>query len=374
MNNNQNQYVRRYRKKNESGAGATVAIVILSVVIVLALLVLVLALTGKLSPLLGVLLGKDETTPQKTETSAPTETTGPADTETAAGTETASVTETGAQTGGPEESGAPVTNPPAIEGEITWDFLSLEYKDTEKGILVLVDTDHPYTFPEKNTNVNVYGLKGRKYSLANSSVELDETAAKRFTDLAQAFFEATGHSDLMVSGAYRTYEYQDQLYQSYGAGRTFAPGCSDYHVGTSLYVKVFDKDGDGITRELDALKGDYEWVMDHAHEYGFVMRYPENKTEFTGTVTDGQGHYRYVGVAHATLMKQKNLCFEEYLDYLQDFTYTGNHLTVSTAEGGFEIFYVPLMADGVTKVPVPNNFPYTISGDNDGGVIVTIHR
>jgi D-alanyl-D-alanine carboxypeptidase len=50
----------------------------------------------------------------------------------------------------------------------------------------------------------------------------------------------------------------------------------------------------------------------NAHNYGFVLRYPEDKTEITGMIYQ-PWHWRYVGIEVATEMKEQNLCLEEFL-------------------------------------------------------------
>ncbi len=57
---------------------------------------------------------------------------------------------------------------------------------------------------------------------------------------------------------------------------------------------------------------EYAWLLEHAHEYGFILRYPAEKVAITGM--DFQPyHFRYVGAEHAALIRQNNLCLEEYL-------------------------------------------------------------
>lgn len=54
------------------------------------------------------------------------------------------------------------------------------------------------------------------------------------------------------------------------------------------------------------------WLQENAHKYGFILRYPNGKEEYTRVLANQQ-HYRYVGVMDATLMHEKNVCLEEYL-------------------------------------------------------------
>ena len=52
----------------------------------------------------------------------------------------------------------------------------------------------------------------------------------------------------------------------------------------------------------------------NAYKYGFVKRYPADKTDITG-ISNEPWHYRYVGKDAARIMKEENLCLEEYIDY-----------------------------------------------------------
>ena len=58
---------------------------------------------------------------------------------------------------------------------------------------------------------------------------------------------------------------------------------------------------------------EYKWLTENAHNYGFVLRYPEDKVETTGMIYQ-PWHWRYVGVTAATEMKNNNQCLEEYLE------------------------------------------------------------
>lgn len=57
---------------------------------------------------------------------------------------------------------------------------------------------------------------------------------------------------------------------------------------------------------------EYKWLTENAHKYGFVLRYPEDKTDITGMIYQ-PWHWRYVGVDAAQQMKAENKCLEEFL-------------------------------------------------------------
>ncbi len=81
-------------------------------------------------------------------------------------------------------------------------------------------------------------------------------------------------------------------------------GCSENGAGLAVDI-ISASAGFSSTEE-------YKWLVANAHNYGFVLRYPEDKTDITGMIYQ-PWHWRYVGVEVATEMKEQNLCLEEFL-------------------------------------------------------------
>lgn len=81
-------------------------------------------------------------------------------------------------------------------------------------------------------------------------------------------------------------------------------GCSENGAGLSVDI-VSASAGFSSTDE-------YKWLVNNAHKYGFVLRYPKDKTDVTGIIYQ-PWHWRYVGIEVANEMKSNNLCLEEYL-------------------------------------------------------------
>ena len=81
-------------------------------------------------------------------------------------------------------------------------------------------------------------------------------------------------------------------------------GCSENGAGLSIDI-VSASAGFSSTDE-------YKWLVNNAHKYGFILRYPEDKTDVTGLIYQ-PWHWRYVGIEVANEMKSNNLCLEEYL-------------------------------------------------------------
>ena len=90
---------------------------------------------------------------------------------------------------------------------------------------------------------------------------------------------------------------------------TSAPGTSDHNTGLGLDIVSEDhpaKDA-GFAETAAA-----QWLAEHAADYGFILRYPSDKTEATGMDYE-PWHYRYVGSEQAHKIKERGLCLEEYL-------------------------------------------------------------
>ena len=61
----------------------------------------------------------------------------------------------------------------------------------------------------------------------------------------------------------------------------------------------------------------FKWLDAHAHEYGFIMRYPEDKQDKTAVIYE-PWHYRYVGIKNAKAIKESGLCLEEFVELYKD--------------------------------------------------------
>ena len=78
------------------------------------------------------------------------------------------------------------------------------------------------------------------------------------------------------------------------------PDTSEHQLGLSVDINA---DTDKCSSEKV-----YQWLDENAYKYGFVKRYPEDKTDITG-ISNEPWHYRYVGTTVAKIMKEENLCF-----------------------------------------------------------------
>ena len=154
-----------------------------------------------------------------------------------------------------------------------------------------------------------------------SDIQGDQEAATALQEMFEAA-KADGITGWQISAGYRSYDYQQQLFDkqvaSYVAdGRSKAsaisatqqtvadPGTSEHHTGLAFDITVADTIFKGTKQQV--------WLHAHCWDYGFIIRYQEGKEAITGFVAE-VWHIRYVGVQHSTVIRDKGWCLEEYID------------------------------------------------------------
>ncbi len=133
--------------------------------------------------------------------------------------------------------------------------------------------------------------------------------------------------DLLICSSYRSVQRQETLFaeqvqgfldQGYNAeaARTEAskwvavPRTSEHHTGLAL--DIVTPTYQVLDFGFEETKA-FEWLYSHCTDYGFILRYPKDKTDITGIVYE-PWHYRYVGVEAAKYIHANGLCLEEYLN------------------------------------------------------------
>lgn len=241
-------------------------------------------------------------------------------------------------------------------------FSYLGYSETavpaaqlSRGLLTLIDETHPAGDGIVTDTVNLADVKNDYYSLCRDDLTLDRDAADALNLMMADYNGATELSDFVI---YSTVE-------------------ADTSEG-SLCPAAFPESAAGTTIDL-AINGAYSmieydgadteaWVTDNCDKYGFIVRYPAEKEARSGK-PGCIWHLRYVGPVHSSVMKQNNLCLEEYLEWLKSYT-IDNPLKYDLNGVSYEIYYTASLGDS-TPVRVPVSGSYTISGNNMDGFIVT---
>ena len=267
--------------------------------------------------------------------------------------------------------------------DVEWTTVKMPVANVHLGNLILVNYEHEYTFPTVQM-ITFYGNKTAPYLLRSSSVSVTAETLRAFNETMQAFYDKTKNAEILVVSGFRDYEAQQTVYADYvdrngiAAAEKYVamPGYSEHHTGLCIDLARY---ADEKTYDLGS-SAFYPDFLREATAHGFVRRYISAKYEYTH-ITNEDWHFRYVGVPHAYYMNAKSLCLEEYIRTLSGYPFDGEHLCFSDEDGrNWDIYYVS--ADSAKTgsdpdsiaLPVPKNLPYTVSGNNIDGFIVTVQR
>ncbi len=259
------------------------------------------------------------------------------------------------------------------------DKFTVTASDYVNGTLILVNTEHPFDFNNGGTDIKddelvtiATRIRDKTFKAANYKTYLNSETVEMLNIMMADFYTYCQKDDVMVNSAHRTVEQQQEILdskkQQLGEDQQIAqtPGNSEHHTGYAFDFAIYPANENGSTF---INIGDYTWIYENCHKYGFILRYPENKTAITG-IEPESWHFRYVGVPHATYMYNKGKTLEEYMTdisvYSESIPLT---ITVSDTET-YSVFYVPKEDAAQVTFSVPKNTEYKISGDNIGGFIV----
>ncbi len=135
--------------------------------------------------------------------------------------------------------------------------------------------------------------------------------------------------NLIVVSAYRTIQYQQNNFDNSvqdridNQGMTYEeayadtlkevqlPGYSEHNAGVAADIMS----DECVSMDDDSFKNTkaYAWLMEHAADYGFILRYPEGKEDITDIIYE-PWHYRFVGVYYAKLLTERGITMEEYFE------------------------------------------------------------
>ena len=218
-----------------------------------------------------------------------------------------------------------------------------EYQDTENEVEPpIVDSDHDpcveynIPIPTKVTTVDNGDkliLVNRQYAVSSDFYPTDMVAVdgslstnqglyfkKEAYDAYLSMLEDANKEDIdfLICSTYRSYDTQYSIYHSYVKNyglevtntRSAYPGRSEHQTGWAVDI-TSEAMGYGLNKNFANLP-EGKWINEHCHEYGFIIRYLEDKTEITGYSYE-PWHLRYVGVDAATEIMSQGITLEEYL-------------------------------------------------------------
>lgn len=166
----------------------------------------------------------------------------------------------------------------------------------------------------------------------------DELRLEAYEALTQMFEAAkeAGYT-LYVKSGYRSYQTQKTMYANRmdkvgkDDGVVAYPGASDHQTG--LGVDILNKEWSkktGMTVEFGKTE-EAKWMYEHCQDFGFILRYMEDKEDITGIIYE-PWHFRYVGVEAATYIMANHLSLEEFTEEWQAYV-----VAYEAAGGDFQV-------------------------------------
>ena len=158
-----------------------------------------------------------------------------------------------------------------------------------------------------------------------SGYQVDARIAKAAKKMLNDAYRAGMRID--VCSAYRSVDKQEQVFnqslkERLNQGMDYwdafednrksvaEPGTSEHALGLAL--DLISSQYTKLDTEQENTK-EAQWLKENCYKYGFILRYPPNKTTITGIIYE-PWHYRYVGVEDATKIMELGITLEEYLE------------------------------------------------------------
>ena len=225
----------------------------------------------------------------------------------------------------------------------------------------------------------VYGKPSR--GRAAVAVRLDREAMRQLNYMLDAAY-SEGVSGMVITSAFRNFDKQTSLYNEKTnalsrkmsrktameeASKVVAiPGSSEHQTGLAADIC---SEGVGLISNFGNTKQG-KWLKENSWKFGFVIRYPKEKTAKTGIIYE-PWHIRYVGEVHSEIMKDKDMCLEEYVEYLKE----NKAISFVDSRGGsYAIQYVSkydFNRDGL-RLSLPQTSAWSISNCTKDSYILTI--
>jgi hypothetical protein len=246
--------------------------------------------------------------------------------------------------------------PQSIKG-MDLDTATITEKHLHNGPLLLVDKDHPYSASSELLATLVSCQEFRNAKMAEAGIEVvkenNQYIPYKAMKLAPIAMEAA-HNMLCAAKA-ATGERAVTIDATYGYVIHGKTDTDEYETGMLLFLSDYTSEIESYV----ALSNAYDsWFNKNAAKYGFIESFDNG--------------YRYVGIPHSEYMKSKGLSLAEYISFLKSDTGTESALKITVEDTTYAVYYVSCSAGDEISVPAESEGEYTISGTNDGGVIITL--
>lgn len=234
----------------------------------------------------------------------------------------------------------------------------LKSEDIHKGSLILVNKNYPIKNEIQISELETFNDKYSDIKLEKNTNKYLQLTLKEINSLDKI---------VPVSG-YRTYQEQVEIYNSslkdngveFTKKYVALPNSSEHQTGLAIDLGL-------NIGEIDFIRPSFphnnicENFRNVSVYFGFIERYKDDKTDITN-ISSEEWHFRFVGYPHSIIMKEKNLCLEEYIEYLKQ--YENKPLNYKN----YEIYYIPYKNKDIKIILSEKD---KVSGNNIDGFIIT---
>ena len=176
--------------------------------------------------------------------------------------------------------------------------------------LILVNKDNPipedYVIPKLTELTGGNSVDSRIYPALQKMFD-DARSQGIYPAITSSFRTMDKQQQLMDDkiAEYKASGYSDEEAVKQAEEWVAIPGTSEHQLGLSVDISSDETTG----QDPGSV---WYWMQLYSYQYGFIQRYPENKTDITGIINE-PWHYRYVGIKAAEAMHESGQCLEEYL-------------------------------------------------------------
>lgn len=256
----------------------------------------------------------------------------------------------------------------------SYNYVNLKW-DEPLGYLFLVNQDYPLHDDYEDQSLTV--IKSPYLQPLYNNMRLSQEALLNLNKMSEDYYKDNKVPMILVS-TYRDYNHQERIFTTrIAANRNkwslsyedaykkaaeiiAIPGTSEHQSGLAIDFSNANllKKGTTLVNDFSQEK-EGKWLLNKGKDYGFILRYPKDKTEITKIVFE-PWHYRYVGHPHSEIMYEKDWTLEEYLEYIEE---EREYLTED-----YSVFY--LDSEKIFGYEIYYNDNIKIENDNKGGWIL----
>ena len=215
-----------------------------------------------------------------------------------------------------------------LAGDALWDF-PVALEDLDPTLVVLANKH--YLLDKDYVSGKLVAVKQRKADKEDNNtnggvlrcsgdMKLEERTVEALVAMSEAARD-DGYK-LYLKSAWRSWQTQNTMYynrlkknKGKDDGWVIMAGASDHQTGLGCDV-VPGSWREKSMNEKMAREPECQWMAEHCWEYGFILRYPEDKQDVT-EINYEPWHMRYVGIPAATYIMENGMCLEEFNDELQ---------------------------------------------------------